>query len=176
MGPRRTPAAARPAGGAESTTGAWSRASSTCCALAGLPAEYGPCTTIYNRFNRWSRRGIWEDVFYALSGASGVVDATSVDSTHVKAHRSAAGAKGGTSKAIGRSRGGRATKIHASADGAGRPVAFALTPGQIHDLVGAEAADRGPRLRRPRAPGAVRRTRLRGRHSSKSDPQTPPRL
>jgi transposase len=60
------------------------------------PAEYGPATTIYNRFNRWSKQGVWEDVFYVLSGASGVVGTTAADSTHVKAHRSAAGAKGGT--------------------------------------------------------------------------------
>jgi len=61
------------------------------------PAEYGPYTTIYNRFNRWSKQGVWEDVFYALTGSSGVIGAVAVDSTHVKAHRSAAGAKGGTS-------------------------------------------------------------------------------
>ena len=61
------------------------------------PEDYGPYTTIYNRFNRWSKQGVWEDVFYALSGRSGVVSTTSVDSTHVKAHRSAAGAKGGAS-------------------------------------------------------------------------------
>ena len=61
------------------------------------PAEYGPYTTIYNRFNRWSKQGVWEDVFYALTGSSGVIGAAAVDSTHVKAHRSAAGAKGGTS-------------------------------------------------------------------------------
>ncbi len=60
------------------------------------PAEFGPYTTIYNRFNRWSKQGVWEDVFYALSGSSGVIHTTSVDSPHVKAHRSAAGAKGGT--------------------------------------------------------------------------------
>ena len=58
------------------------------------PAVYGPYTTIYNRYNRWSKRGVWEAIFYALSGSSGVVTG-SVDSTHVKAHRSAAGAKGG---------------------------------------------------------------------------------
>ncbi len=58
------------------------------------PAVYGPYTTVYNRFNRWSKRGVWEAIFYALSGSSGVVTG-SVDSTHVKAHRSAAGAKGG---------------------------------------------------------------------------------
>ncbi len=61
------------------------------------PTEYGPYTTVYNRFNRWSKQGVWEDVFYALTGSSGVIGAAAVDSTHVKAHRSAAGAKGGTS-------------------------------------------------------------------------------
>src|SRR5690606_28941292 len=61
------------------------------------PADYGPYTTIYNRFNRWSKQGVWEDVFYALTGSSGVVGTTSADSTHIKAHRSAGGAKGGTS-------------------------------------------------------------------------------
>ena len=34
------------------------------------PAEYGPYTTIYNRFNRWSKQGVWEDVFHALSGSN----------------------------------------------------------------------------------------------------------
>jgi len=61
------------------------------------PAEYGPYTTIYNRFNRWSKHGVWEDVFYILTGSSGVIGAAAADSTHVKAHRSAAGAKGGSS-------------------------------------------------------------------------------
>ena len=32
------------------------------------PAEYGPYTTVYNRFNRWSRQGIWHDMFKALTG------------------------------------------------------------------------------------------------------------
>ena len=61
------------------------------------PPDYGPYTTIYNRFNRWSKQGVWEDVFYVLSGASGVIGTTSADSTSVKAQRSAAGAKGGSS-------------------------------------------------------------------------------
>lgn len=55
------------------------------------PAEYGPHTTIYNRFNRWSKQGVWEDMFHALSGRSGVIGTTAVDSTHVKAHHSVAG-------------------------------------------------------------------------------------
>ena len=62
------------------------------------PPDYGPYTTIYNRFNRWSKQGIWEDVFYVLSGSSGVVGTTSADSTLIKAHRSASGGKGGNTR------------------------------------------------------------------------------
>jgi transposase len=61
------------------------------------PPEYGPYTTIYNRFNRWSRQGIWLDMFKALTGSTGLFGMASIDSSHAKAHRSAAGGKGGTS-------------------------------------------------------------------------------
>ena len=61
------------------------------------PPEYGPYTTIYNRFNRWSRQDVWTDIFYALTGSTGRIGTMAIDSTHIKAHRSAAGAKGGTS-------------------------------------------------------------------------------
>ena len=42
-------------------------------------------------------------------------------------------------QAIGQSRGGLSTKIHALVDALGNPLAFLLTPGQTHDLVGADA-------------------------------------
>ncbi len=59
------------------------------------PCEYGPYTTIYNRFHRWSRQGVWFAVFEALTGHSGAWGAVAIDSTSIKVHRSAAGAKGG---------------------------------------------------------------------------------
>lgn len=59
------------------------------------PAAYGPYTTIYNRFNRWSKQGLWFEIFRALTGSSGVIGTAAIDSTHVKAHRSASGGKGG---------------------------------------------------------------------------------
>lgn len=61
------------------------------------PAAYGPYTTIYNRFNRWSRQGIWFAMFEAITGSTGIVGTVAIDSTHIKAHRSAGGAKGGPS-------------------------------------------------------------------------------
>jgi transposase len=47
--------------------------------------------------------------------------------------------RGACHHAIGTLRGGRTTKIHALGDDCGRPVAFALTPGNAHDLAGAKA-------------------------------------
>jgi transposase len=65
------------------------------CRWRDCPSVYGPRTTIYNRFNRWSRRRIWQRIFQALVEA-GWIDATvAIDSTYVKAHRSAHGGKGG---------------------------------------------------------------------------------
>lgn len=62
-----------------------------------LPSRYGPYTTAYNRFNRWSRKGVWGQVFSALTHEMpGSLHA--VDSTIVKAHRAAAGAKGGSAR------------------------------------------------------------------------------
>lgn len=74
------------------------------------PPAYGPYTTVYNRFNRWSRQGLWLAIFQALTGHSGVWSTVSIDATHVKAHRSASGAKGGPTRKLSASRvgGGRA--------------------------------------------------------------------
>jgi transposase len=59
------------------------------------PPEYGPYTTIYNRFHRWSRQGVWFAIFESLIGYSGVWGSVVIDSTSIKVHRSAAGVKGG---------------------------------------------------------------------------------
>src|SRR5277367_2057195 len=59
-----------------------------------LPERYGPYTTAYNRFNRWSRRGIWKKIFDRLASQSRD-SLYLIDSTIVKAHRAASGAKGG---------------------------------------------------------------------------------
>ncbi len=56
---------------------------------------YGPKKTLYNRFVRWSERGIWEDIFSALAGAEEAPDRLFIDSTCIKVHRFAGGGKGG---------------------------------------------------------------------------------
>ena len=66
------------------------------CRWKDCPEAYGPSTTIYNRFARWARRGIWENLFRELAHNGRSTDTQMIDSTHVKAHRSASGGKGGS--------------------------------------------------------------------------------
>lgn len=65
------------------------------CRWCDCPADYGPSTTIYNRFNRWSRRGFWLKLLDALVDAGVVAKSTAIDSTYIKAQRAAFGGKGG---------------------------------------------------------------------------------
>ena len=62
---------------------------------ADAPAAYGPKKTLYNRFVRWAKRGIWEDIFAGLAGAEDAPDRLFIDSSCIKVHRTAGGAKGG---------------------------------------------------------------------------------
>jgi transposase len=54
------------------------------------PAAYGPPKTIYNRFIRWSRLGVFNRIFAALAADSDTSDRLMIDATHLKAHRTAA--------------------------------------------------------------------------------------
>ena len=65
------------------------------CRWRALPPEYGPYTTVFNRWNRWSQRGLWQHIFAILVACADPPQITMIDSSAVKAHRSAAGAKKG---------------------------------------------------------------------------------
>jgi transposase len=64
---------------------------------ADAPSAYGPRKTLYNRFVRWAAKGVWTDIFHALALAGGPPEQVLIDSSAVKAHRCAAGGKGGNS-------------------------------------------------------------------------------
>jgi len=65
------------------------------CRWQDCPPDYGPSTTVYNRFNRWSHKRFWLKLLEAMADAGAVTRSTSIDSTYVKAQRSAFGGKGG---------------------------------------------------------------------------------
>ena len=54
------------------------------------PSDYGPHKTIYNRFIRWSRLGVFNRILAELAGMAGMPDQVMIDATHLKAHRTAA--------------------------------------------------------------------------------------
>jgi transposase len=66
------------------------------CRWIDAPAVYGPKKTLYNRFVRWAAKGVWADIFAALAAAGGPPADLLIDSSAVKAHRCAAGGKGGS--------------------------------------------------------------------------------
>lgn len=104
-----------------------------------LPEHYGSWHTVSSRFYRWQRGGIWQRILAALQQLADrhrQLDWSVhfLDSTIVRAHQHAAGARGGQAgEALGRSRGGFSTKLHLRADRRGRPVVLLVTAGERHD-------------------------------------------
>ena len=69
------------------------------CRWRDAPRErYGPAKTLYNRHVRWGAKGVWRKVFETLAAVGGPPAEVLIDSTHIKAHRSAAGGKGGLTR------------------------------------------------------------------------------
>lgn len=62
---------------------------------ADLPERYGPCTTVYNRFNRWRKKGVWDTLMDAIIAAheSRGEKVQMIDSTSVRVHQQAAAQK-----------------------------------------------------------------------------------
>jgi transposase len=98
-----------------------------------LPAEFGLWNSVYQRFARCSRQGVWHRMLSELAQDADFEEVF-IDSTIVRAHQHAAGAaKKNGNQALGRSRGGLSTKIHARVEGLGSLARFSLTGGEAGD-------------------------------------------
>ena len=97
-----------------------------------LPGTFGPYTTCYNRFVRWGRAGIWDQIMDAFAATHDAA-VKMIDTSIVRVHQHGACAAGNSEQHIGRSRGGLTTKIHAVVDTNGLPVQLGLTPGEADD-------------------------------------------
>lgn len=110
-----------------------------------LAAGLGPWQRVYRRYRRWALAGRWERLRCTL-GAAGQPRLHLIDSTIVKAHAHAAGALRRLGhQALGRSRGGFTTKLHAVVSERGELVRYLLTGGEVADITQAQAlvCDRG---------------------------------
>lgn len=98
-----------------------------------LPEKFGSWRTIYGWHARLAREGIWEKLLRALARKARS-KVRLVDGTHVVVHQCAANPVGGAAaQAMGRTRGGRNTKIMAATEGRGLPVKLLLVEGQAYE-------------------------------------------
>jgi len=103
-----------------------------------LPERFGLWNSVFQRFNRWSRSGIWKSVAEALQSPD--LAALLLDSTGSSCASTCCGLpkKETDEEALGRSRGGFGSKLHISVDIQGQPVNICLGPGEEHDVTRAE--------------------------------------
>ena len=115
-----------------------------------LPKEYGKWYNVWQRFNRWSNKGIWDKIFDELKSSS--QETIAIDSTSIKVHQEGMRYKKSCSQVykflvqltplkwsklynkIGKSRGGNTTKIHTATDDIGIPIRLILSEGNRNDI------------------------------------------
>jgi len=104
------------------------------CKWRAIDGPEASWNSIYQYHREWARRGLWQQLFAIiepkLKGRKRFLDAT-----HIKVHRCASNPPGGQDgQALGRTKGGLNTKLHAVVDEAGEPVALFLSPGNDADV------------------------------------------
>ena len=99
-----------------------------------LPEEYGSWNAVYSRFRRWQIKGFWKAVFLALASDPDL-EAVMIDGyIHPCPQTFGWRKRGQHRQALGRSRGGFTSKLHAQVDALGNPVSFFLTGGECADI------------------------------------------
>ncbi|WP_414698984.1 IS5 family transposase [Oligoflexus sp.] len=108
-----------------------------------LPPRFGPWSSVYNLFNRWSIKGILGGVL-KIYGFNPEDAWNCIYSTINRAHQHASGGPKGYDHAIGRSKGGLTTKVNMLSDAHGNPVTFELNGGNAHDMSAADLLCKTP--------------------------------
>ena len=104
------------------------------CPWRDLPCKDANWRTVYGYFACWRDTGLWARIFKPLTkGAKGRICA--IDASYIRVHQSGANPRGGQlAQALGVSRGGLTTKIHALVDGQGRVLKLLLSAGNVCDI------------------------------------------
>ena len=107
-----------------------------------MPRRYGNWNSVFVRFTRWSRLGVWDAAFEMLASLGPPADEEhAINSTIVRGAPACSRRKRGNQKqeALGRSRGGFSTKIHLRTNAKGDPLTFDVTGGEVHETQGFDA-------------------------------------
>ena len=105
-----------------------------------LPSSFGPWSSVYTRWRRWCRQGLWETIFELLTTLE-EGQLRHVDATHIKVHQDASTGGHQEGQAIGKTKGGLNTKLTAMVDRQGRATQLALAPGNQADVHAVQALE-----------------------------------
>lgn len=104
------------------------------CGWRAIDQPEAKWNSVYQYYRRWCREGTWQKLWDMLAPPTRGKTAF-LDSTQIKVHRSGLNAAGGReTQAIGKTKGGWNTKVHALVDGAGAPLVLSLSPGNEADI------------------------------------------
>jgi len=100
----------------------------------GIDEPEAHWNTIHQYYRRWCRDGVWEAVWQRVAPPA-KLSAVYLDATHIKVHRCGLNPEGGReTQALGQTKGGWNTKLHAAVDAKGVPCALFLSGGNVADI------------------------------------------
>lgn len=104
------------------------------CSWRAIDSPQANWNSVYHYWRRWQRAGVWVELLERWVPAP-KGGRRFLDSTHIKVQRSGCNPAGGQAgQAMGRTKGGLNTKLHAAVDGRGRPAALLLGAGPEADI------------------------------------------
>lgn len=107
-----------------------------------LPERFGKWNSVYRFHLRWAKRGIFAGLLERTAAEAQEAEPDefmAVDATHLKAHQDACRYPGDPAdRALGKTKGGRNSKLNACVNGKGKALRFTLAPGNRHDILFAE--------------------------------------
>ena len=105
------------------------------CTWRGIHRPDAHWNSVYQHYRRWCREGLWAQLLEGVLPITSPETKAYGDSSFIKVHRSGLNASGGRHhQAIGLTKGGWNTKLHAVVDERGQPLALHLTGGEVADV------------------------------------------
>ena len=104
------------------------------CTRRGIDQPAAAWNSVYQYYRRWCRTGLWEKLWQQVAPPARLT-VVHLDATHIKVHRSGLNPAGGQDlQALGRTKGGWNTKLHAAVDARGNPCVLVLSGGNEADI------------------------------------------
>ena len=101
-----------------------------------LPERFGKWNSVYRFHNRWAHRGVFAGLLAEIGETDNHDEFKVIDATHIKVHQDACRhAKSPELRGLGKTKGGRNSKLNACVNGNGKPLFILLRPGNENEIL-----------------------------------------